>query len=76
MVSHDLACSTVTKQIAFDRQGLDLTPKFKHAMDRCCQAQVSKLETLDPSLLPNWVRNIIPCLGVKLQLKVSASSKH
>ena len=34
------------------------TPEFERAMDRRCQALVSKLETLDPSLLPNCVIKI------------------
>ena len=53
MVSHDLQRSTVTKKIAFDQRGLDSTPEFERTMDRRYQALVSKLETLDPSLLPN-----------------------
>ena len=42
MVSHDLLRSTVTNQITFDQN-------FELAMDRCCQALISKLamETLD-----------------------------
>ena len=53
MVSHDLPSLTLTKQIAFDQRGLHSTPEFEGAMDRRCQALVSKLETLDLSLLPN-----------------------
>ena len=48
-----LSRSTVTKQIVFDQQGLHLMPEFECAMDRRFQVLVSKLETLDPSLLPN-----------------------
>ena len=46
IVSHDLLLSTVTNQIAFDQRDLHSTPEFERAMDRCCQALVSKLETL------------------------------
>ena len=53
MVSHDLLQSTVTKQIVFDQRDMHSTPVFEHAMDHRCQVLVSKLETLDPSLLPN-----------------------
>ena len=53
MVSHDLSRSTVTEQIAFDQRDLHSTPEFERAMDRRCQALVSKFETLGPSLLPN-----------------------
>ena len=53
MVSHDLSRSTTTKQIAFDQQGWHSTPEFERAMDCRCEALVSKLETLDPSVLPN-----------------------
>ena len=47
MVSHDLLRSTVTNQIAFDQRELHSTLEFERAMDRRCQALVSKLETLD-----------------------------
>ena len=50
MVSHDLPRSTVTKQIAFDQRDLHSTPVFERAMDRHCQALVSKLETVGPSV--------------------------
>ena len=53
MVSHDLLHSTVTKQIPFNQRDLHSTPVFELAMDQRCQALVSKLETLDLSLLPN-----------------------
>ena len=53
MVSHDLPRSMVTKQIAFDQRDLHSTPVFERTMDRRCQELVSKLETLNPSLLPN-----------------------
>ena len=53
MVSHGLSLSTVTKQIAFDQHGLHLSPEIERGMDLRCQALVSNLETLDPSLLPN-----------------------
>ena len=51
-VSRDLPRSTVTEQIAFDQRDLHSTPVFERAMYRHCLALVSKLETLDPSLLP------------------------
>ena len=47
MVSHDLPRSTVTNQITFDQQDFHSTPEFERAIDRRCQALVSKLETLD-----------------------------
>ena len=47
MVSHDQLYSAVTSQFALDQRDSYLTPKFELAMDRCCQALVSKLETLD-----------------------------
>ena len=47
MVSHDLLRSTVTNEIAFDRRDSNAFPKFERSMDLCCQALVSKLETLD-----------------------------
>ena len=47
MVSHDLPRPTVTNQIAFDQRDFHSTPEFKRAMDRGCQALVSRLETLD-----------------------------
>ena len=53
MVSPDLPGSKVTEQIALDQRDLDSTPIFERAMDHHCQTLVSKLETLDPSLLPN-----------------------
>ena len=53
MVSRDLPRSRVAKQIKFDERDLHSTPEFERALDRRCQALVSKLETLDPSLLPN-----------------------
>ena len=46
MVSHDIQRSWAN-QIAFHQRHLHSTPKFKLAMDRRCQALVSKLETLD-----------------------------
>ena len=49
MVSHDLP---VTKQIAFDQRGLHSAPVLQQMMDRRFQALVFKLETSDPSLLP------------------------
>ena len=67
MVSRDLPHSMVSKQIAFDQRDLHSTPVFESALDRHCQTMVSKLETLDPSLLPNCLENqevemIITCL--------------
>ena len=53
MVSHDLPCSIVTNQIAFDQRDSNTIPEFECTIDRRCQALVSKLETLVPSLLPN-----------------------
>ena len=53
MVSRELPRSTVTKKIAFDQRDLHLTAVFERAMDRHCQALVSKLETLDSSLSLN-----------------------
>ena len=47
MVSHDLLCSMVSNQIAFDQQDSSLIPKFERVMDRCFQVLVPKLETLD-----------------------------
>ena len=47
MVSHGLPCSTVTNQTALDQQDLYSTPEFQRAMERRCQALISKLETLD-----------------------------
>ena len=35
-----------TNQIAFDQQDSHSTPEFERAMDRRCQALVSKWETL------------------------------
>ena len=52
MVSHDLPSSMVTNQIAFDQQDLHSTPEFERTMDRCYQALLSKLETLDTITLP------------------------
>ena len=46
MGSHDLPRSKVTNQIAFDHRDFRPIPEFKHAMDRRCQASVSKSETL------------------------------
>ena len=48
MVSHDYLPSTVANQIAFDQQDLNLAFIFERVIDRCCQAVVSKLETLEP----------------------------
>ena len=53
MVSHDLSCSTVTNQIAFDQQDSNTIPEFERAMDRHCQGLAFRLETLVTSLLPN-----------------------
>ena len=36
MVSHDLPCSTVTNQIAFDQRDTDTILEFERAMDRPC----------------------------------------
>ena len=47
MVSHDLVCSTVTDQIAFDKRDSKFIPKFERMMDGCCQVLVFKLKTLD-----------------------------
>ena len=54
MVSHDLLRSTVSNQIVFDQRDSKSISYFERAMDRCCQALVSrffflvsKLETLD-----------------------------
>ena len=47
MVSHDLLRSTVSNLITFDQRDSKSIPTFERAMDRCCQALVSKLETLD-----------------------------
>ena len=47
IVSHDLLCSTVTNQIAFDRRDSSMFPKFERTIHSCCQAMVSKLETVD-----------------------------
>ena len=58
MVSHDLPRSTVTMQIAFDQGDLHSSPVFERAMDRRCWALVSKLETLDSSLLPNCIADV------------------
>ena len=38
MVSHDLLCSAVTNQIAFDQRDSNKIPKAKGAMDYCDQA--------------------------------------
>ena len=58
MVSHpDLLYTTVTKQVAFDQRDLPSAPVFEHAIDHRCQALVSKLKTLDPSLLSNCTAN-------------------
>ena len=46
MVSHSLSRSAVTNQIAFDQRDSHSAPEFVRAMDCCCQAAVSKLETL------------------------------
>ena len=51
MISHDLARSAVTNQIAFDQRDLQSTPEFERTMDCRCQAMVSKLENSVPSLL-------------------------
>ena len=53
MVSHDLPRSTVTKQIVFEQRRSHLTHEIERVMDSRRQALVSKLETLDISLLPN-----------------------
>ena len=49
IASHDLLCSMVTNQIAFDHQDSKSisTCNFECVMKQCCQALVSKLETLD-----------------------------
>ena len=47
MVSHDLLLSVVTNQTAFDQKDSNLNHEFERAMERRCQALVSKLETLD-----------------------------
>ena len=53
MVSHDFLRSTVTNQIAFNQRDSKSISNFERAMDRCCQALVSrfflvsKLETMD-----------------------------
>ena len=44
MASHDLPCSTVTNQIALDQRDSNTIPEFERAMNRRCQALVSKLE--------------------------------
>ena len=57
MVSLDLWHSTMTKQIAFDQRDLHSTPEFERAMDHRRQALVSKLKTIDTSLLLDCVGN-------------------
>ena len=47
MVSHGIPRSKITNQIAFDQQDSKSIPEFECAMDRRCQALVSKLEALD-----------------------------
>ena len=49
IASHDLLYSVVTNQIAFDHQDSKSvsTCNFECVMKQCCQALVSKLETLD-----------------------------
>ena len=47
MVSHDLPRYTVTNQITFNQLDSNSILDFELAMDRCCQALVSNLETLD-----------------------------
>ena len=49
MVSHNLLRLrlTVTKQIAFYQQDFHSIPEFEHAVNRRCQALLSKLEILD-----------------------------
>ena len=47
MVSHDLLRSTVTNQITLDQRDSNMFPRFERTMNHCCQALVSKLETLD-----------------------------
>ena len=44
MVSYDLQRSMVSYQIALDQRDLQLTSKFKRAMDRHCQELVSTLD--------------------------------
>ena len=47
MLSHDLSGSTVPNQIAFDQRGFHSISEYERAIDRCCQALVSKSETLN-----------------------------
>ena len=55
MVSRDLPRSTVTKQITFDQRDLHSTPVFGTREGSSLLRTGSKLETLDPSLLPVFV---------------------
>ena len=46
MSLHDLRRPKVTNQIAFDQRDLPMTGELERTIDQCCQALVSKLETL------------------------------
>ena len=61
MVSHDLLCSTVTNQIAFDQRDSKSISKSERPMDRCCQALLScfffwllNWKPWIPSVLTDW----------------------
>ena len=53
IVPRDFLRSTVTNQIAFDQRDFKSISIFKRMVDRCCQALVSKLETLEPITFTN-----------------------
>ena len=63
MVSHDLLCSTVTDQTAFDQRDSKWVFRFECATNRCCQALVSRLETLRVKQLHLTVNNAVEKLG-------------
>ena len=61
MVSHDLLRLTASNQIAFDQGDSKSISNFERAMDRCCQALVSRFflgfpnwKPWIPSILTNW----------------------
>ena len=72
MVSHDLLCSTATKQIAFIQRDSNSIPKFERLTDRCCQALIFKLETLDTILLESDCLVVLDIPGTLNQLSPPA----
>ena len=54
MVSRYLLRSIVTNEITFNQRDSKSISPFERTMDRCCQGLVSKLQTLDTIIFPNW----------------------